>query len=278
MEAQTYSGTNRRVRDKDRWAVPVLDARRGGPAERFASMMRGRHPAAVFFAALLAGFIVLALISIALGVLVTDVLLDSGGLRNADNSTVKSLVAERTPFLTDASEVGSTIGGAPLLPILVGAIAIVCAFLRKWLIAAFAVFVLVVESATYRVTSLAVPRDRPHVHRLENLPADASYPSGHTAAAIAVYVGLVLLLTSRFPTRGLRISAWAVAIVIPVFVALARMYRGMHHPLDIAGGLVIGIGALLVLLFATRAAGVAQQTRAPKTGKGARARERQAVA
>ena len=129
---------------------------------------------------------------------------------------IKPLVAVRTPFLTDASEVGSTIGGAPLLPILVGAIAIVCAFLRKWLIAAFAVFVLVVESATYRVTSLAVPRDRPHVHRLEDLPANASYPSGHTAAAIAVYAGLVLLLTSRFPTRGLRICAWAIAIVIPL--------------------------------------------------------------
>ena len=137
---------------------------------------------------------------------------------------------------------------------------------------------LVVESATYRVTSLAVPRDRPHVHRLEDLPANASYPSGHTAAAIAVYVGLVLLLTSRFPTRGLRICAWAIAIVIPVFVALARMYRGMHHPLDTAAGLVIGIGALLVLLFATRAAGVAQQTRSPKAGKGARPGERQAVA
>ena len=93
-----------------------------------------------------------------------------------------------------------------------------------------------VESATYRVTSLAVPRDRPHVHRLEDLPADASYPSGHTAAAIAVYAGLVLLLTSRFPTRALRVCAWAVAIVIPVLVALARMYRGMHHPLDAAGG------------------------------------------
>ena len=205
-------------------------------------------------------------------------LLDIGGLRNTDNSTVKSLVAERTPFLTDVSEVGSTIGGAPLLPILVGAIALVCAFLRKWLIAAFAVFVLVVESATYRVTSLAVPRDRPHVHRLEDLPADASYPSGHTAAAIAVYAGLVLLLTSRFPTRGLRICAWAIAIAIPIFVALARMYRGMHHPLDTAAGLVIGIGALLVLLFATRAAGVAQQARSPKAAKPARARRRQPVA
>ena len=278
MEARTYSGRNGRVREADRWALPVLEARRGGPAERFAGRLRGRHPAAVFFAALLAGFTVLALISIALGVLVTDVLLDVGGLRNTDNSTVKSLVAERTPFLTDVSEVGSTIGGAPLLPILVGAIALVCAFLRKWLIAAFAVFVLVVESATYRVTSLAVPRDRPHVHRLEDLPANASYPSGHTAAAIAVYAGLVLLLTSRFQTRGLRICAWAIAIVIPIFVALARMYRGMHHPLDTAAGLVIGIGALLVLLFATRAAGVAQQARSPKAAKPARARRRQPVA
>ena len=278
MEARSYSGTNERVRDADRWALPVLEARRGGPAERFAGRLRGRHPAAVFFAALLAGFTVLALISIALGVLVTDVLLDIGGLRNTDNSTVKSLVAERTPFLTDVSEVGSTIGGAPLLPILVGAIALVCAFLRKWLIAAFAVFVLVVESATYRVTSLAVPRDRPHVHRLEDLPANASYPSGHTAAAIAVYAGLLLLLNSRLQTRGLRICAWAIAIAIPIFVALARMYRGMHHPLDTGAGLVIGIGALLVLLFATRAAGVAQQARSPKAAKPARARRRQPVA
>jgi membrane-associated phospholipid phosphatase len=271
MEAHTNSSSRHHV-------VPVLGARRGGPAERFADRLRGRHPAAVFFAALFAGFAALALVSIALGVLVTEVLLDVGGLRRADNSFVNTLVEERTPFLSDVSAVFSTVGGAPLLPILVGVIALVAAFMRQWLIAAFAAFVLMVESATYRVTSLAVPRDRPHVHRLEDLPADASYPSGHTAAAIAVYAGLVLLLTSRFPTRALRVSAWAVAIVIPVLVALARMYRGMHHPLDTAGGLIIGIGALLVLLFATRAAGVASETRGARAAGPARARQRQAVA
>jgi membrane-associated phospholipid phosphatase len=269
MEARIYPG----ARD-----LPVLEARRNGPAERFANRFRGRHPAAVFFAALLTGFALLALLSIALGLLVTDLLLEVGGVQHADNTFVKSLVDERTPFLTDASEVFTTVGGAPLLPILVGVIAIVCAALRKWRVAAFAVFVLMVESATYRVTSLAVPRDRPHVHRLENLPPDASYPSGHTAAAIAVYAGLVLLLTSRFPTRGLRIFAWVAAIVIPVLVAFARMYRGMHHPIDAAAGLVIGIAALLVLLFATRAAGVANEARSPRAAKPARARSRQPVA
>jgi hypothetical protein len=119
MAAHARSTSNGRGRHEDRWAVPLLDARRGTPAERFAGRLRGRHPAAVFFAALLAGFVVLGLISIALGLLVTDVLLDTGGLAGTDESVVKSIVAERTPFLTDASEVGSTLGGAPLLPILV---------------------------------------------------------------------------------------------------------------------------------------------------------------
>jgi undecaprenyl-diphosphatase len=278
MDARAHSRANSRGAVKGPWAVPALEARRGGPAERFATRMRGRHPALVFFAAMLSGFILLGLVSIALGLLVTEVLLQSGGVASTDQSAVESIVAERTSFLTDASEVGSTIGGAPLLPILVGLIAMVCALLRRWLIAGFAVFALCVESATYRVTSLVVPRERPDVQRLENLPADASFPSGHTAASIAVYVGLVLLITSRFRTRGLRIAAWAIAILIPVIVATARMYRGMHHPLDVAGGLVVGVGALLVVLFACRAAGVASLRRSAPASSRPAQRQAQPVA
>ena len=240
----------------------VLQAREGGPAERFADRLGAAHPAAVFVAALVCGYLALVAASLLLALFVTDVLLDVGGLGSFDESAIVSIVADRTPFLTDASSVGSAVGGAPVLPILVGIIAIVCAFLRRWRIAAFAVFVLVVESATYRVTSLVVPRDRPHVQRLEDLPADASYPSGHTAASIAVYAGLVLLLTSRFKSRGTRIALWIAAILLPIAVALSRMYRGMHHPLDVAGGLVVGIGALIVLLFACRAAGAAAEAHA----------------
>jgi len=256
--------TNGDVEPRNRWAVPLLDARLGGPAERFAVRLRGHRPAAVFVAAILAGLVVLFLIGIALGILVIDVLLHAGGLARTDESVVGTIVAERTPFLTDASEVGSALGGAPFLPILVATIALVCALLRKWRIAAFAVFALAVESATYRVTSLAVPRERPDVTRLDDLPANDSFPSGHTAASVAVYVGLALLVTSRFRNRGVRLLAWAVAILVPVFVGFARMYRGMHHPLDVAGGVLIGLGALLVLLFACRAAGVAHEARSPQ--------------
>ena len=100
---------------------------------------------------------------------------------------------------------------------------------------------------------------------------NASYPSGHTAAAIAVYGGLVLLLTSMVKNRIFRVLAWTIAVAIPVFVAVSRMYRGMHHPLDVAGGVLVGIAALIVLVFACRAAGAAadprRRQRAPSAGR-----------
>jgi membrane-associated phospholipid phosphatase len=252
-----------RERSHPRHTVPIFEAQPGGPAERFARRFDSRHPALVFTLALLAGFAVLAVLSILLAVLVVHVLVPASGLGlgGTDESFNETLAEHRTGTLTTLAEIGTEVGGAPVLPILVGIIAIVCAVLRRWLIAAFAVFVLAVESATYRATSLAVPRDRPSVPRLENLEVDASYPSGHTAASIAVYSGLVLLLTTRFTSSLKKALAWTAAILLTTFVALSRMYEGMHHPLDVAGGVLVGIGAILVLLFACRAAGAAAERR-----------------
>jgi membrane-associated phospholipid phosphatase len=251
----------------------LLRARRGSPPERFAGRLHGRHPAAVFFAALFTGFALLAGFAVLLGLFVTHVVLHAGGVASGDESVVESIVRDRSGTLTDASWVGTFLGGAPWLPILVGLVAIGFAVKRYWRVAAFVVFALAVESATYRVTSLAAPRQRPTVHRLENLPADASFPSGHTAASIAVYVGLALLISSRVRSGWPRVVAWTVALLMPPIVALSRMYRGMHHPIDIAGGVLIGIGALLVIVFATRAAGAAEAARAPSSAP-SRARSR----
>jgi membrane-associated phospholipid phosphatase len=246
-----------------RSVLPALVARPGGAAERLARALDSHHPALVFFIVLLGGFLLLAAASILLGLFVVHVLASSSGLGLAgtDESFNETLARHRDGTLTTLSEIGSQVGGAPVLPILVGLIGIACAFARRWLVAAFAVFVLTAESATYRVTTLVVPRDRPHVHRLESLPVDASYPSGHTAASVAVYSGLVLLLTTRFTSSLSKALAWTGAILLTTFVALSRMYRGMHHPLDVAGGVLVGIGAILLLLLACRTAGTVAERR-----------------
>jgi membrane-associated phospholipid phosphatase len=240
---------------------PVLAAGREGRAEALAASFRGLHPALVFAVVMLAGLAAIAVLSIGLGLLVTRILEQAWGIGATDEHFNVWLAAHRTPSRTDASLVGSIIAGGVVLPIIAASIATVCAVFKKWRIAAFAVFVLGVESAAYRATTLVVHSHRPRVARLEQLPVNASYPSGHTAAAIAVYGGLILLLTSRFTDRVFRVSAWTLALSVVVFVAMSRMYRGMHHPLDVAGGVAIGVAAVIVLVFACRTAGAAAESR-----------------
>jgi membrane-associated phospholipid phosphatase len=252
-----------------RWDIPVLRARQGGQAERFASVFRGLHPAIIFVVTMLVGLAAVAVFSIGCGFLVTRVLEPAWGIGAADERVNVWLATHRTTARTDASLLGSIVAGGVVLPIVAGSIALVGAVLRKWRIAAFVVFALAVESASYRATTLVVHSHRPRVARLENLPVNAAYPSGHTAASIAVYGGVILLLTSRFTGGAFRASAWTFAVAMVTFVAAARIYRGMHHPLDVAGGVVVGIAAVSVLVFACRTAGAAAESQ-----KGARSASR----
>jgi membrane-associated phospholipid phosphatase len=249
------------AKSDDRLHAPVLSARRGGPAERLGDALRSLHPALVFVVLMLAGLAATAVLSICLGFLVTRVLEPAWGIGAANERVNAWFAAHRTASLTDASLVGSIVAGGVVLPIVVGSIAFVCAVLRKWRIAAFVVFALGVESASYRLTTLVVHSHRPHVARLENLPVNASYPSGHTAAAIAVYGGLALLIASRVRHGAVRALAWTFAVAMVTFVLLSRTYRGMHHPLDVAGGIVLGVLALTVLVFVCRTAGATADAR-----------------
>jgi undecaprenyl-diphosphatase len=241
--------------------VPVLAAHRAGPARRLADAFGQLHPAIVFVITMLVGLAAVAGLSIALGALVTRVLEPAWGIGAADERVDVWLAAHRTLSRTHASLIGSTVAGGVVLPIVVGTLAIVCLLLRKWLVAAFLAFVLGVESASYRTTTLVIHSHRPRVVRLEHLPVNASYPSGHTAASVAVYGGLALLLTSRFTNSAFRAVVWALALGIVAFVAVSRMYRGMHHPLDVGGGIVVGVAAIVVVVFACRTASAAAASR-----------------
>ena len=62
-------------------------------------------------------------------------------------------------------------------------------------------------------------------------PADASFPSGHTAASFASVTALWLAGKKR----------WAMAALpLAVLIAFSRMYLCVHFPTDILGGAVLG--------------------------------------
>ena len=238
-------------------SFPLLDREPGRVGRRLAALPGEGHPVWTYVCGVLLAFAAIAGLSILLGLLVTRVVLHIHGVPHDDEALISFLARHRSGGLTDASLVGSIMAGGVVLPIVAGVALVVAAVAKHWRLAGFLLLALAVESGSYRATTLVIHRHRPEVVRLERLPVEASYPSGHTAASIAIYGGIALLIASRIENRAGRIALWTAAVLVVVFVAFARMYRGMHHPLDVGGGVLIGIAALCALILVSRAAHLA---------------------
>jgi undecaprenyl-diphosphatase len=241
-----------------------LKATNEGPAEWLGRRLTWLPALLVSWIVANVGALVLAAGMIGLGFLTTKVLLSIQAVADADEWLPAWFEAHRTPLLTDASYAGSMMSHAPVLIPLVGVVVLMLILRGRWRLASFPVQAGLAESLAYALTVAFVVRVRPDVVQLDTFNMNHSFPSGHVAASIAVYGSLALLLTARFRTTWVRVSIWTIAGAIPLVVALSRIYRGEHHPIDVAAGALMGIGALTVALFAARTAGTVAEARAAK--------------
>ncbi|MFJ5073026.1 diacylglycerol kinase family protein [Streptomyces sp. NPDC088553] len=116
----------------------------------------------------------------------------------------------------------------------------------RWAEAVFLGASVAVQSAVFLAVSVCVQRPRPAVPHLDAAPPTSSFPSGHVGASVALFGGLALLALTRL--RGPRqYVAVVTLLLVPPLVGLSRLYRGMHHPTDVVGGLVNGALTLLVV-------------------------------
>ncbi|MEI5584406.1 MULTISPECIES: phosphatase PAP2 family protein [unclassified Agromyces] len=99
---------------------------------------------------------------------------------------------------------------------------------------------LALETACFLGSAAIVGRPRPRgVWRPERPHATSSFPSGHTAAAVALHSTLADLL-DRHGVRGGRVLGHLLRYGIPGGIAFSRIYRGQHHVSDTVAGVVLG--------------------------------------
>ena len=222
-------------------------------AHRLGKRFQDHHPATVAVGIAVTGALLLTLIVVGIGLSLTEGLL-SGPLGRWDERVNDWFLAHRTAGLDPWAHLGSTIAMTGSVLAVAAVVVIVLLIARRWSDAAFLVTALAIEVSVFLITTVLVARPRPTVPQLQPAPPTSSFPSGHTAAAIALYVGLAMLLSPHVRSTGLKVLIWAVAISVPVFVAVSRVYAGMHHVTDVLASVIVGAGALMVASLAIRTA------------------------
>lgn len=189
----------------------------------------------------------------AVGWLLTHPLKDSS-IVHADQSISEWFVRQRTPGLNSLSFVGSMMSDTLVKIVVTAILAIVMLIVwKRWLEPLMLVVSLVLEALCFITITTLVGRPRPDVPRLDTSPVGSSYPSGHTAAAVA-YSAIVVVVFWHTRRRWIRTLAVIFAAVIPVCVALSRLYRGMHFFTDVIFGALLGGASVMATAVVLRRA------------------------
>lgn len=187
------------------------------------------------------------------GLLLTHVF-EHSGLARYDRSVSQWFSNHRTPSLNSWTHIGSSLSDTTSAIILT---ALLVVGLRLWLHRwreSIAIFLAIQgELFIFVLVTATVHRQRPTVKHLDPAPPTSSFPSGHTGAAVALYVGfavILLVLSRNWSSRSGAIVLASVLGLVPIVVAISRLYRGMHFLTDVLAGAVAG-GLWMAIVMAT---------------------------
>jgi len=168
-----------------------------------------------------------------------------GGLP-AEEDISKSVAAGRTSLMNSVTAVWSHIGNTEIIiGVCVIAVALIWWRTKQWWYAVIPAIAIAMQASVFVAATTIADRKRPTVEHLDPAPPTSSYPSGHMGAATALYLTFALM-AQRIETVWLRRLVTVVCAVIPLLVGYARLYRGMHHLVDILVGLVNGVVCALL--------------------------------
>ncbi len=208
------------------------------PTRRESAMVkeRDRHYGRIAAGVLVAWVLILGVIT-GIGKLIMITKNGNGNLLG-DHTIPHWFAAHRTPTLTHWSQIFSTLGATQAI-LIVGVLTCVAflAITRHWRPAVFVATVMFGELGAFLAAAAVVKRPRPDVPHLDSRLPTSAFPSGHEAATACLYIAIAILVIGH--ARGWwRYLFLVPAIVMPVMVALSRMYRGEHHPTDILASLL----------------------------------------
>lgn len=162
-------------------------------------------------------------------------------------------VVSDSPTLVSGLQVVTDLGGN-FAAILVFALTTIFLLIRgQRRLAGFVVATGVGLAVLVPVTKALIGRARPVVaNPVNDLPSNASFPSGHAMVSIVTF-GMLALLALPAVRRRARPWVVAAALLIALAVGFTRLALGVHFVTDVLAGWALGAGLLAVTTAAFRA-------------------------
>ena len=211
----------------------VADLRLAQP-ESAPGHARTRQHARIATGTVVAWVLILGTI-VGVGELITK---DGDGNVLGDRTIPHWLAAHRAPGLTRWSLIFSTLGGTvAILIVTLATCVVILALTRRWRPVIYVATLMLGELSAFLAAAAVVQRPRPDVTHLDHRLPTSAYPSGHVAATLCIYIAIAILVIGH--ARGWWRWLFLIpAVIMPVLVALSRIYRGEHHPTDVLGSLL----------------------------------------
>jgi undecaprenyl-diphosphatase len=196
----------------------------------------------------------LALIAL-LAITVTQV----AAVTHVDAAALREIQEWTSAWLTDLVYAITELGGTQIaLALTVSSIALL-ALTHHWRGAIALGLSVGLTQVVVSMVKVLVARPRPDEDLSAADPSGFSFPSAHSATAVATYVMLAVLASRVLPARW-RVPTYLAAAAVVLLIGLSRVYLGAHYPTDVIAGWMTG--GVLVLASWTLA------HRLPRRGPG----------
>ncbi len=185
-------------------------------------------------------FIIVFLVLLATFYGITDSVVNSAPIVKLDANFSQTLFLYRTPFLAKIFYFITNFAGLITMGILTG-ISVIYFFLKKEIAYLYALLLILVgnEGSVYLI-KIFINRARPGADIAYYLEGSKSFPSGHSAIAMAFFGFVIYYLIHHIKGRNNKSLIIFCGMLLVALIGFSRLYLGVHYLSDVLGGFLLG--------------------------------------
>jgi undecaprenyl-diphosphatase len=206
----------------------------------YKSFFKKRFDREKFIGLPLTAFVIVFFILLGTLVGITDAIVNSSPIVKIDQIFAQFLYLFRTPLLAHIFYAITTFANQGTI-ITLTAIALIFLYFKKELAYFYAlILILLGTEVTLYLMKIFVDRSRPASDIAYYIENTKSFPSGHSAIAVAFFGFIMYYLTRHINIKYMRSAIIFLGTLLILLIGFSRLYLGVHYLSDVLGGFLMG--------------------------------------